>query len=99
MRLATLTLAGLGLALTTLAPERAAAEPKIYPYAASANYCPAGLQPITIAGVMCCGVPNQAMSYQQVLQHPVARAHKPRRVRHYVPSARAHCPAGTKGCT
>lgn len=43
----------------------------LYPYHASANYCPAGLQPVTIAGVICCGVPNQHVSYQAMMQHPV----------------------------
>ncbi|MEL6886911.1 MAG: hypothetical protein AAFP87_20555 [Pseudomonadota bacterium] len=68
--------------------------PKIYAYKSHANYCPAGLQPITISGVICCGVPNQSVSYQQMLAHPVAKK------RHVIRrSARANCPVGTKGCT
>ncbi len=30
----------------------------IHPYPASANYCPSGLQPITLGGVICCGTPT-----------------------------------------
>lgn len=96
MRLLTGALTGIGLMLTTLMPGQAAAEAKIYPYAASANYCPAGLQPITISGVICCGTPNQHMSYQQALAHPVKKRHKARYVHR---SARPSCQPGTKGCT
>lgn len=67
--------AGFGL-LAMAAP--AAADAKLFPYAASANYCPAGLQPIQMGGVICCGVPNQAVSYSQYQAHPVAK----RRVYH-----------------
>ncbi|MFK7837286.1 MAG: hypothetical protein AB8B60_13790 [Sulfitobacter sp.] len=96
MRLFSGALAGVGLTLATMMPAQVAAEPKIYAYH-GANYCPAGYQPITISGVICCGVPNQHMSYQQALAHPMPkRAHK---VRHKVRSARPTCAAGTKGCT
>ncbi len=37
------------------------------------NNCPGGLQPIVLNGVICCGVPNRAMSYQQVIAHPAPR--------------------------
>ena len=39
------------------------------------NYCPAGLQPVVVGGVVCCGIPNTT-SYQS---HPAPRrkAHKP----------------------
>ncbi len=30
----------------------------VYAYPSKANYCPAGLQPVTVGGVICCGVPN-----------------------------------------
>ncbi len=69
--------------------------PRVYAYKSHANYCPAGLQPVTISGVICCGTPNQKMSYQQMLAHP---AGKKRQVRH-VRRARANCEIGTKGCT
>lgn len=82
--------------LTTLMPGQVAAEAKIYPYHAHANYCPAGLQPITISGVICCGTPNQHVSYQHMLMHPVKK--KVHRV-HKVRSARPSCQPGTKGCS
>lgn len=94
MRLTTGALAGFGLMMATFMPAQVAAEAKIYPFASGANYCPAGLQPITISGVICCGVPNQHMSYQQALAHPVKK-----RVRYHKRSARPSCPVGTKGCT
>ncbi|KIC51404.1 hypothetical protein RA29_02195 [Tateyamaria sp. ANG-S1] len=65
--------------------------PKIYPYHSQHNYCPAGLQPVTMDGVICCGRPNQHITYQQALAHPVKK-----RVRHVRQSS---CPVGTKGCT
>jgi hypothetical protein len=65
--------------------------PKIYAVHSSANYCPAGLQPVTISGEICCGRPNQSMTYQQVMAHPVATRH--------VRRASAACAVGTKGCT
>lgn len=97
MRLTTGALTGLGLMMATFMPAQVAAEAKVYPFNSGANYCPAGLQPITISGVICCGQPNQGMSYQQALAHPVAKK-KVRKVRHKVRSARPACTAGTKGC-
>ncbi len=67
--------------------------PKIYAYH-TANYCPTGLQPITINGTTCCGVPNQDISYAQALSHPVSKKRHVHRV-----AKRADCPVGTKGCT
>ncbi len=79
-------------------PQTAAAEVKIFPYPSSENYCPAGLQPVTINGTICCGTPNVSTTYQQAMSHPVAKKkhYKPRR---YVHRARANCAIGTKGCT
>lgn len=69
-----------------------AMDAKIYPYHAKQNFCPAGLQPVTLGGVICCGTPNQSVSYQSVMQHPAqTRSHR-------VASARADCPVGVKGC-
>ncbi len=84
--------ASLGL-LALAAP--ASAEPKIYPYAA-ANHCPSGLQPISINGVICCGTPNQSMSYQHAKAAPLAR----KKVYHKnkIHRARVVCPVGEKGC-
>ena len=62
--------AGFGL-LAMAAP--AAADAKLFPYPASANYCPAGLQPIQLGGVICCGVPNQEVTYAQYQAHPAPR--------------------------
>jgi hypothetical protein len=97
MRFSTAALSGLGLMMATLVPAQVSAEAKIYPYH-GANFCPAGLQPVSVGGVICCGSPNQHISYRQALAHPVkkhrhARKHRP------VYSAKAHCPAGTKGCS
>ena len=102
MRITTALFAAGGLAIASLMPAQAAADAKIYAYPTNVNYCPAGLQPITIAGVICCGVPNQSMTYQQVMAHPVpVRKHAPKR--HYKAPKRHHvkadCPIGTKGCT
>ncbi|PSL21795.1 hypothetical protein [Shimia abyssi] len=59
----------------------------IQPYPASANYCPAGLQPVTIGGVICCGQPNTTEPFYN-------RAGGKRH--HYRSSS---CPAGVKGCS
>jgi len=79
-----------------LLPAQVSAEPKIYAYPASANFCPAGLQPVTISGVICCGTPNTATSYQQMMSHPAPKKHK---VRHYHPRRASYsCVPGEKGC-
>jgi hypothetical protein len=73
----------------------AADEMPVYEYGGTPNYCPAGLKPIVLGGVICCGVPNQSMTYQQATATPVYRAkrHHVRRV------AKTYCPEGLKGCT
>ena len=58
----------------------------IYPVHTTHNYCPAGLQPVTLNGVICCGQPNQSVSYAHMLRHGATRA------------ARVACPVGQKGC-
>ncbi|MFX0540576.1 hypothetical protein ACEWPM_002435 [Roseovarius sp. S4756] len=84
---------GIALTIGAVAPALAV-EAKIYPYHSKENYCPAGLQPITLSGVICCGVPNQHQTYQQVKAHPVTRArHTPARY-----SASPNCREGEKGC-
>ncbi|MEM9580107.1 MAG: hypothetical protein AAF891_05420 [Pseudomonadota bacterium] len=54
----------------------------IHPYHGP-NYCPIGLQPVVVNGVICCGQPNSNMSYQQMMAHPMprkaARAHTHRK--------------------
>ena len=94
-KLMTLTL-GMAASVALFAGTSAKAEAKIYPVHTHENYCPAGLQPITISGVICCGVPNQHQTYQQVMKHPVPRKAHHRPV-HY--SARPDCREGSKGCS
>jgi hypothetical protein len=96
MRLPTALIVGASMMGAVLLPAQASAEAKVYPYASKANYCPAGLQPVTISGVICCGTPNQHMSYQQVKAQPVQKRHKA----HYHTPRRAtySCLPGEKGC-
>jgi hypothetical protein len=97
MRIATHLMIGFGFLGASVLPSQLAADAKIYPYPTSANYCPAGLQPITIAGVICCGTPNQHITYQQAKAHPVQRHKKV--LRHSTPRAVSNdCPIGVKGC-
>lgn len=57
-------------------------KPQILAYGGP-NYCPTGLQPVVLNGVICCGTPNGSMSYQQMMAHPMprkaARAHTHRK--------------------
>lgn len=79
---------GLGVALLGFAPGVAMAqEPPIYPYATE-NFCPAGLQPIQLGGVICCGVPTRTQSYASMMRHPVAKrqTHKVRRYVERIPT-------------
>lgn len=57
----------------------------LHPYPARENYCPYGLEPITVGGVICCGTANTSEPY-------VNRAGR---------SAYRHssCPPGAKGCS
>ncbi|WP_439110065.1 hypothetical protein [Lentibacter sp.] len=68
-----------------------------YPYH-GANNCPTGLSPIVMGGVICCGTPNQNVSYSSMMAHP-AKTHKTtykKRVVRHVP--RDTCIEGEKGC-
>ncbi|WP_252942708.1 hypothetical protein [Oceanicola sp. 502str15] len=56
---------GAGAAFAQGAPDA----PRIYAYPGE-NFCPAGLQPITISGVICCGTPNQKVSYASMKATP-----------------------------
>ena len=80
-------------AVTVLGVVSATAQQKIYAYHSSHNFCPTGLQPVTMNGEICCGRPNQKITYQQVLAHPAARKSHVRR------AGSVDCPVGTKGCT
>ncbi len=75
-----------------------AGEARIFPYASSTNYCPTGFQPITINGVICCGIPNQSESYQSMKAHPVVHKVQVRRRVAAAPTSRIVCPVGEKGC-
>jgi hypothetical protein len=70
----------------------------VYPVPTKSNYCPAGLQPVTISGTISCGSPNKTVTYQQMMTHPQkARVkHKPKAT--YRRSARPTCDPGAKGC-
>ncbi|MDR9393421.1 hypothetical protein [Roseovarius sp. SYSU LYC5161] len=69
--------------------------PRIYAVEADRNFCPDGLQPVSLNGVICCGTPNQSQTYQQVMRHPVqTRVHRVN-----VSERRARtCAEGQKGC-
>lgn len=69
------------------------AQQKIYAYGGSHNFCPAGLQPVTINGEICCGQPTETIGYQQALAHGV------RHKNHVRQSSKVDCPVGAKGCT
>ena len=94
MRIKTVLTAGFGLMMMGAVPAMAM-DAKIYPYHGE-NFCPAGYQPITISGVVCCGLPNQSMSYQQVKMTPAPRA---KAKHHYHKAKTSSCEVGTKGCT
>jgi len=85
----------IGAAVAAFWAMPAAAEMPIYAYGGVENNCPSGLQPIVVGGVICCGTPNQNMSYQAANAHPVAKRVKKRSVRRV---AKAYCPEGMKGC-
>ena len=58
----------------------------MHPYPAAANYCPSGLQPVTMGGVICCGNPATGEVYYN--------AGGSRKRSHGM-----SCPPGTKGCS
>lgn len=61
----------------------------VFPVRTAHNYCPAGTQPVTYNGVVCCGVPNQSIPYRQAMHEGAPRAR---------PRAAEICPEGVKGC-
>ncbi len=70
---------------------------KVYPVPSKSNFCPQGLQPVTISGVISCGSPTTTVTYNQMLAHP-----KPARAKRHVTyhhSARPTCTPGLKGCS
>ncbi len=48
-------------------------EMPIHAYPSKHNYCPSGLQPVVVGGVICCGTPTHAA----MVSHPAPR-HRPR---------------------
>jgi hypothetical protein len=84
-----LSLTAAALAALTAVPAMADG-PRLYPVPTNANYCPAGLQPITINGAICCGQPNTNVTWYEMKRHPVYRA---------ATYTRSYdCPVGSKGC-
>jgi hypothetical protein len=79
-------------ALCLSGAEVSAKELNYWPYATKHNFCPPGLQPVTAGGIICCGKPNQHITYQQAMRHPTATVTRVRHVR------ADDCPAGAKGC-
>ncbi len=51
--------------------------PPIWAYPSKQNYCPAGLQPVVVGGVICCGTPTHA-GYRAEDHPRPRRAQKPR---------------------
>lgn len=64
-------LASPALAWSNAPMQPAGAPILVHPYPTSVNYCPSGLQPITLGGVICCGVPNTHETYYN---HPGYRS-------------------------
>lgn len=50
-------------------------EMAIWAYPSKHNYCPAGLQPVMVGGVVCCGTPTH---HGNPYAHPTPAKHKPR---------------------
>lgn len=65
----------------------------IHPYGGP-NYCPIGLQPVVVNGVICCGQPTSNVSYQQMMRHPMPK--KAKRA-HYQRSRLPRAVTGVKG--
>ncbi|MEQ8897345.1 MAG: hypothetical protein RID23_09645 [Roseovarius sp.] len=84
-----LSLTAAALAALTALPAMADG-PRLYAVPTTANYCPAGLQPITINGAICCGQPNTNVTWNEMKRQPVYRAAS------YTRSY--DCPVGSKGC-
>ncbi len=64
----------------------------IYPVHTKANFCPHGLQPVTVSGAISCGTPTTATSYRHMMMHPTTH----RKRRSAVPYG--DCPPEVKGC-
>ena len=80
----------IGAAALTIMTTLPAAAGNIYPVHTSHNFCPAGLQPVTMDGTICCGTPNQSVRYQSMMAQGSTK-HRPR-------AQQSDCPIGEKGC-
>lgn len=70
------TLALTGLAAPALAgghSQPASDNMLVWAYPTKHNYCPAGLQPVMVGGVVCCGTPN---THHNPYAHPVSKPRK-----------------------
>jgi len=72
----------------------------VYAYPTTHNYCPAGLRPVVMGGVVCCGTPTAAGygDYSPVKHRKVNRVHQPKavhKVRRHVPQS--YAVEGVKG--
>ncbi|WP_146590717.1 hypothetical protein [Puniceibacterium confluentis] len=65
----------------------------VHTFPSSANYCPAGLQPVTVGGQICCGVPT-AGAY---INRAGGKRMQPTPVRKVYHAPRAYAPIGEKG--
>ncbi|MCZ7675328.1 MAG: hypothetical protein M5U35_04875 [Roseovarius sp.] len=62
---------------------------RVYTVPTNANYCPAGLQPVSIDGSISCGQPNTHVTWYEMKRHPVRWTYHSRAVT---------CAEGQKGC-
>ena len=58
-----LCVAGPALAWNENMTQPASNDMPVWAYSGGANYCPAGLQPVVVGGVVCCGTPNRTGAY------------------------------------
>lgn len=87
----------MAIAVSIAGPAAFAGEVQIYPYGSKENFCPSGLQPISLNGVICCGKPTTQQSYQSVMVHPVSQ--RVQKVRRTQPARQTStCQEGEKGC-
>ncbi|MEL7255190.1 MAG: hypothetical protein AAGL23_13515 [Pseudomonadota bacterium] len=73
---------------------------KYFPYHGH-NFCPAGLQPISMGGVICCGQPNTHVTYREMMRHPAPVRHQPvvyLDKGEVAGSSASVCQEGEKGC-
>ena len=84
-------------ALVTASAPAIADSMKYYPYHGH-NFCPAGLQPISMGGVICCGTPNTHVTYREMMRHPVRSHSQPVAFLDKGQVRSPVCQEGQKGC-